>query len=224
MLIAAPAHEGLWLDTAWPLTEHVLDAIVSQSVAHYCGVFRYLPLPGNASAGDLSAQELMWATSRGLQVGAVQHVRGSKSNPFWDPTAHSGREDGLAAVAHARAAGLPPGTHLFQDLEAVNAVAGAREVTRQYCEDWGMPVIEAGYQAGIYVGFAAQLQPADLWLLSTVNCYWSDPGPRSVSIRGCAIKQQARTVTIAGVTFDVDAIAKDNLKGLPYVATATAAA
>jgi hypothetical protein len=26
------------------------------------------------------------------------------------------------------------------------------------------------------------------------------------------------------VTFDVDAIAKDNLKGLPYVATATAAA
>lgn len=213
-LIAALAREGNWVDTNTILTVRTLDAL---RAAGKLGVARYVPLPGNNPAGDISAEELERVLGEGLQLALVQHVRaGDPRTHLWDPGQHSGEDDARTACAAAKAAGYPEGAHVFLDLEAVS---GTTVATVGFCLEWSRITLAEGFLAGLYVGYSVPLSPEDLYDLQGFNSYWSDAGRRQVATRGCAIVQGAEVV-IGGVKFDVDPVAADKLGGLPYVAQA----
>ena len=206
-LVAEPATPGRWLDTNWPCQPSVLAAV---KAAGYVGLARYVPLPGVQSAGDITAGELQNICAEGLECLLVQHVR----YPGWDPAKHDGGADANAAINAAVEAGYPGGGHIFLDLEGISGSAFA---TTAFAVDWCRLMATADLRAGVYVGYAVPLHPADLYDIPVADCYWSDAGPRQVATRGFAIKQGAE-VTIAGVRFDTDTIIPDLLGGLPWVA------
>jgi len=208
-VIAGTATPGAWVDTSWKLTPSVLSALKQ---AGKVGVMRYVPLPGNASAGDISGGEMADILVADLELLLVQHVR----RPPWLPQAYSGLLDGQAAADSARAVGYPPGAHVFLDLEGA---AGQPSDAEKWTNDWAAAVKCEGYLAGLYVGYSALLSPLELYALPDFDCYWSDAGPRQVATRGFAIKQGAE-VTIGGVTFDLDEVRQDLLGGLPVAARA----
>lgn len=213
-IISAPANPGPWCDTNTVLTVRTLDAL---RAAGRLGVARYVPLPGNNPAGDISAEELGRVLGEGLQLLLVQHVRaGDTHTHLWDPGVHSGEDDARAACAAAKAAGYPEGAHLYLDLEAVG---GTKVATVGFCLEWQRIALAEGYRAGLYVGYSVPLSPVDLYELAGFDSYWSDAGRRQVATRGCAIVQGAE-VTIGGVKFDLDTMSADGLGGLPMVATA----
>jgi Domain of unknown function (DUF1906) len=214
--VARRATPGKWCDTSSPLTRAAAEELRRLG---YLGVYRYLPLPGNDASRDLTRAELAMLLEVGLEVGAVQHVRGfPPAHPFWSPAEHDALEDAATAIQAARRAGLPDGVHLFQDLEAVD---GSQSDTSGYTVRWGHTVRMSGYAAGLYVGYSVPLAPLDLYGLPDVDCYWSDPGRRVVAKRGCAILQ-GRSLASSGVLppIDEDLVQIDALGGLPVVASA----
>jgi Domain of unknown function (DUF1906) len=204
-LIAAPATVGAWVDTDFPLSSHAISALVSVGKV---GVVRYVPLPGNDSAGDISRTELENICGAGLELMLVQHPRYAG----WDPSQHSGDADAAAALMKAADIGYPHGCHLYLDLEGINSSAFA---TISYSVDWQHTLIAGLLNAGLYVGYGVPLHPQDLFDLPGFNTYWSDPANRQVATRGTAMLQ-GPTVTIAGVKFDLDAMRPDLLGQLPF--------
>lgn len=205
-LVAAAASSGPWVDTAAPLSLLTVQALRK---AGKLGVARYMPLPANAASRDISHAELALICGNELELLLVQHVR----LPRWDPAKHSGTNDAIKAVTHAEAAGYPLGAHLFLDLEGIN---GSAQATASFADAWQHAVIAAGYRAGLYVGYAVPLHPADLYNLHGFDSYWSDAGPRQVATRGFALRQHQPEVTIGGVSFDPDTMAPDAMGGLPW--------
>lgn len=209
-LVAVRARAGRWVDTS---------AIILPSVAAelhregFGGAFRYAPLPSNSAGRDLSALELMALAAAGLQVGLVQHVR----DPGWRPAGHSGAADAMAATAHAQRIDYPRGAVVYLDLEGIAGTAA--EVSR-FANDWADAVRQAGHQPGIYCGYQDPLGPKDLYTLHSATTYWVDAGPRTVAVRGHAVRQSYPEVVIAGTRFDVDDVAPDMLDDLPWVAAA----
>ena len=181
-LIAAPATSGPWVDTAYPLSSYVISALVS---AGKIGVCRYVPLPDNSSAGDISRAEVAMICGAGLELLLVQHVR----LPGWDPAHHDGDTDAAAALAKANEVGYPHGCHLFLDLEGINGSAFA---TINFAVDWQHTLIAGLFRAGLYVGYGVPLYAEDLYELPGFDCYWSDAANRQVATRGFAIKQGPR--------------------------------
>lgn len=204
-MIAAPATAGPWVDTATPCNVHVAAAL---RAAGKVGIVRYVPLPANGSAADISAAELGGLVGEGLDCMLVQHVR----RPPWDPGAHDGEADGAAAAAHAERVGYPPGCHLWLDVEGIT---GSATATVAFAVAWQRAVIAAGYRSGLYVGYAVPLDAEGLYELPGFDSYWSDFGRRSVATRGFAVVQHAPEVTIGGVSFDRDDVAPDALGDLP---------
>lgn len=208
-LIAAPATIGNWVDTDFPLSPHAISALVSVGKK---GVVRYVPLPGNDSAGDISRTELENLCSAGLEVLLVQHVR----FPGWNPALHSGDADAAAVLKKAAEVGYPHGCHVYLDLEGINGSAAG---TIAYAIDWEHTLIAGLQRAGLYVGYGVPLYAVDLYDLPGFNTYWSDSADREVATRGTAIVQ-GPSVTIAGVAFDLDAVRRDKLGELPLVCRA----
>ena len=204
-LIAAPATVGSWVDTDYPLSSYVVSALVS---AGRIGVCRYVPLPGNDSAGDISKTELEIICGAGLELLLVQHPR----NPGWNPANCSGDADAASALSKATEVGYPHGAHIFQDLEGIN---GSAAVTIGFAVDWQHTILAGLKQAGLYVGYGVPLHPLDLYELPGFNSYWSDAGNRQVATRGTAILQGPE-VTIGGVKFDLDAVRLDLLGAVPF--------
>ena len=204
-LVAAPATPGAWVDTSHPLSGFMISALVSIGKI---GVCRYLPLPGNSSAGDISKSEVEAICGAGLELLLVQHVR----YPGWDPTKENGDFDAAAALTKAAEVEYPHGCHIYLDLEGIN---GSTFATINYCVDWQHTVIAGLARAGLYCGYGVPLHPIDLYDLPGFNSYWSDLGDRQVATRGTAILQ-GPAVTIAGVQFDLDAVRLDKLGELPY--------
>ena len=195
MLTAVPALPGHYVDTNTPCSDALLRLVKASGAL---GVTRYVGLPNNNPANDISGAELLRIAAAGLACCLVQHVRGpEKGFTGWRPSRHSGADDAAAAVAAAQAAGYPAGAHLFLDLENIDDGAFA---TIQYAVAWQHVVIAAGYRAGLYVGFQVPLHPLDLYDLPGFDCYWSDAGHREVATRGCAVIQGAGIV-VGGVPF-----------------------
>jgi hypothetical protein len=204
--IAAPAKPGAYVDTSTPVPSATIRALIA---AGKLGVWRYVPLPRNSAVLDISAGELSTLCGAGLAVGLVQHVRAG----LWHPGSHDSHEDGSIAADHATLCGYPAGAHLWLDLESIG---GGGYETTVYAVGWQRAVIEAGYKAGLYVGFAVPLHPDDLYNLPGFDCYWSDAGHRIVATRGCAVQQGAEVV-IGGVKFDEDVVTADHLGGVPFM-------
>lgn len=207
---SAVATPGAWVDTTWKITANVAQALRH---AGYVGVYRYVPLPRDASLGDISLSEAQTITDAGLQLGLVQHCR----RPPVMLALHSGLQDATAATAAARAAGYPEGAHLFLDLEGV---VGNESQVALYCDAWSAQVTGDGYGCGLYVGYSAVLGPDELYQLPRFDRYWSDAGPRVVATRGFCLRQHSPEVTVAGVSFDRDTMAPDDLGDLPKVCSA----
>ena len=209
---ATLAVAGPYVDTDTPCKASTCAAL---RAAGKLGVFRYVPLPRNGAGADISAGELADICGAGLALGLVQHPRAG----LWLPANHSGGDDGSAAAEHALSVGYPQGAHLFLDLESIG---GTAYETTVFAVGWQRAVIEAGYRAGLYVGFAVPLHPDDLYDLPGFDCYWSDDGNRTVGTRGTAILQGTE-VAFASVKFDIDTVRADHLGGLPYMAAIDAA-
>lgn len=207
------ATPGQWADTEWRITPHVAESLVK---AGYVGVMRYVSLPDpndptklESKAFDVTGVEVGCILDAGLQLILVQHVR----NPQWMPKAHDGRLDASAAAMHADSVGYPAGAHLFADWEGA---AGTPDESTRYLEDWGRTARAGGFLGGLYVGYSTILSPDELYSLPDFTSYWSDRGPRIVSVRGFSIKQGG-AVTVAGVEFDVDTVTADRKGDLPMV-------
>lgn len=216
-LIAAPARPGNWLDTDQPISDAVLEAVAA---AGYEGVYRYVGLPGNSPAWDISPGELsrICGTRRPdgltLQCGLVQHPR---SHAHADLTQHKADDDATCAVTAARAAGYPVGAHVCLDFEDLGA--NTRSTCVAFAVLWAETAIALEARAQLYVGFDVPLDPDQLYALPGFDSYWSDAGHRKVSTRGCAMQQSA-AVTIHGITFDRNVLLPDLLGGVPIVAQA----
>ena len=198
-MIAQRAPTCKIVDTSAKLTADVLSAIVD---AGYAGVVRYVRLPGVADTWDIDADELTTIVGAGLGLMLVQHVR----YPGWNPASYSGKDDAAAALERAQAAGYAAGSHIFLDLEGIKAKA--TDATIRFANDWADAVVDAGYKAGCYVGYAVPLTAMQLYELHRVDSYWSDAGRRAVAKRGFAVRQHAE-IMIQGVPFDPDDIAPD---------------
>lgn len=199
-MIAAPARSAKWVDTSVPVSADVCTSVRARG---YAGVVRYVPLPRNSPAWDISAAELQRLTLGGVQVLLVQHSR----SPNWRPALCSGSDDALIAISSARLVGYPDDAHLYCDCEGPHATTA--EMTA-YLNAWSTSVLAAGYRAGLYVGYGVPLDGDQLYELPGFTSYWSDAGHRHVSRRGCAMVQGGE-VHIAGTLFDENDLAPDAL-------------
>jgi hypothetical protein len=180
---------------------------------------RYVGLRGPAP-GSLDARELDGLTGCGLAVMAVQHARTS------DWSAETGRADGEAAARNALAAGLPPDTTLWCDMEG--AIPGA-EVAIAYGNAWHNGATSAGMNnPGVYVGagVAPPLSEGELFHSLPFQRYWrSFSAVNNVQARGYQLLQlYPGDQVIAGVRLDLDVVQTDYLGSRPCWAVARRAA
>jgi hypothetical protein len=203
-LAAAPAHAGIWLDTSTPLTSAVADTVVRFGAV---GIMRYVPLPGNDAAADISAAELELLCGKGLQVLLVQHCR---LGP-WTASAERGMGDGSVAAGFAVRCGYPRGAHLYVDLEDMAATDEAAAI---HANAWGAAVVGAGFAFGVYHGFSVPLSAEQLYHELIADSYWTDMAVRPVAVRGNAIVQ-GPPLTLGGVQFDRNTLAADKLGQVP---------
>jgi hypothetical protein len=169
-------------------------------------------VPGGDWAGvwSLSLQEAEWIGAAGKALIPVQFgpARGDMLGT------DLGRKRGEAAVQSARLLGLLPGGHLWCDVEGARAHAAGEAATRAYIDTWSSVVVQAGYQAGLYVGDDA-VRPTGpgLYRLPHVTSYWgSYPAKRAPYMeplpRGWSIRQGLPTA-VAGLQVDWDEITVD---------------
>lgn len=175
----------------------------------------------STAANDISAGEIAILHRAGLAVMPVQHVDPLSERGGWTPTPDKGTTYGRNAVAGALAAGFPQGVTLWLDLEGVAAGTDA-EQTIAFCNNWYDQVAAAGYEPGIYVGWAAGLSGSQLYSRLKFRNYWAaynlnlDQYP---IVRGVQMKQGA---PIAGevpptlpFAIDTNLVRADRMGGLP---------
>lgn len=208
MSAAVDAQTCLAFDTAAKLT-----LAQAQLMSHSCFscAIRYVSLT-DPKPGDIDPVELQNLLAAGLAVMLVQHVR----FPNWAPGGGIGKLDGQRAAANAAAAGYEKAAHLWCDLEGVKAGASSHAVI-DHVNAWCEEVRAGGYKPGLYVGYAAGINAADLYSKLTVDRYWSDAGPREIATRGFCVKQLSPSTTLREInlTVDVNVIDVDALGGRP---------
>jgi hypothetical protein len=176
---------------------------------------RYVGLAG-PTPGSLDALELDGLTGSGLGAMAVQYARTSG----W--TAETGRADGTAAARNALAAGLPPDTTLWCDMEG--PIPGV-EVAIAYANAWHEGATSEGMNdPGIYVGagLAPPLSEAELFHALLFRHFWrSLSAVNNVKARGYQMLQLfPGNQVIADVPLDLDVVQSDYLGGRPLLAVA----
>jgi len=222
--VAALGHACFGVDTIAVMTAPNAKAL---RASNYQGkpidfIVRYVSL-GAEGGWDIEAAEIDTILSEGLALLLVQHVR----EPNWVPSTARGASDGAQAAKNALAIGYATTCTIAVDVEGIAPGTPAAVVT-DYINAWSAAIVAAGYQAMVYVGYAAVLTPAQLYNdLPNVHAYWSDFGKRQVAVRGFCLKQLAEDVTLPGTNFEVDPdeMMADALGGFPtwMVAAASAA-
>jgi hypothetical protein len=180
---------------------------------------RYVGLAG-PSPGSLDALEVDLLTSSGLALMGVQYAR------THDWSAETGRADGEAAARNALAAGLPPETTLWCDMEG--AIPGV-DVAIAYANAWYDGATSVGMNnPGVYVGagLAPPLSDAELFHALPFQRYWrSFSAVSNVQARGYQMLQlYPGDQVIAGVQVDLDVVQSDYLGSRPCWAVARRAA
>ncbi len=175
----------------------------------FAGLLRYVPLPGQRAGGDVDAAEVEAIAGAGLGLLIAQRVRPAP----WDPRRHSGVDDALAAVEVAAAAGYAAGAHLFLTFEGI--VPGTCAAARAFAEGWASIVLDAGFQAGCYVGFDVPLSSIELFDLRFFNSYGRSRGPRRVAVRGFALEREEEIV-LDGRAVDPHTVHPDEQGDTPF--------
>ncbi|HEX9309497.1 MAG TPA: glycoside hydrolase domain-containing protein, partial [Gemmatimonadaceae bacterium] len=143
------------------------------------------------------------------------------SDTSWIPSGTKGAANGAVAAAEAEKLGVPFGVTVWCDLEGVKRGTRSQKVI-DYCNQWHIAVMSAGYLPGLYVGYHAGLNPTQLYRSLRFSHYWgaynlnSDQYP---AVRGLQMKQsrhkQSDSVSDSGIDFQVDRISADALGGHP---------
>jgi hypothetical protein len=152
---------------------------------------------------DLTEAEAERILAAGLGLMIVQHV----APDGWHPTAELGRTYGETAALEARAVGYPTGGIIWCDLEGVARGTPAADVIG-FCNFWFAAVREAGYDPGLYVGYAAGLTAEQLYHALAFRRYWSAynldrdlyPAVRGVQMRQGPYPRGG----LAGIPFEFD--------------------
>lgn len=144
--------------------------------------------------------------------------------PFM-PVGYAGAFDGRVALAQMKALAIPVGCTVWCDLEGKKWFdTPAEEVMRRIDGEWAAPLVEAGYNCGIYVGSPQPLSSAQLYALKNVTHYWNalsrevDHENRLAEPQcGWCLYQMNDSVRWrnTGVLIDVDVISKDYKGRLP---------
>ncbi len=90
---------------------------------------------------DLSQDEGQNILDAGLALMVVQHPLASG----WEPSASLGQSFGAIAATRSGAAGVPPGTNVWLDLEGVKPGVAASDVI-SFCNSWFAEVEAVGYE------------------------------------------------------------------------------
>lgn len=189
------------------------DSIISANAAQqfyqqgYRFCIRYLSL-GTESDSDLTSGEAAGILQAGLALMPVQHVRTSG----WSPTESLGQQDGQQAVANAQQVGFPTGVNIWCDLEGVNTAAVASDVLA-YCNAWYDAVQNAGFIPGLYVGSSAILNGQQLYSLPFQHYWQSQSIVPELPARGYQLIQLYPTLTLNGISVDVDVTQNDHAGG-----------
>jgi hypothetical protein len=146
---------------------------------------------------------------------AIQVVGGYSLRPGWSPSSGHGSSAGLDAVRLARALGLPAGLTVWYDLEGW---VGPSQNAVDDVNAWADVVVKAGYEPGLYVGYADRpLTPDQLWGLAVVRYWHSCSIVPNVSRRGyCMIQEAPPNQVLAGVQVDRDRVQADLLGDVPH--------
>lgn len=203
---ATPGQLGFDVDA--PLTAEQCGAFL---VEGYSFVVRYIPRVPGTSMRNLTSAEIDTILTSGMALSVVQHV----SPDGWYPHASLGSQYGQYAAQYAAEIGLPPGMHIWLDLEGVAAGAMSGDIIA-YCHAWASGVAQKGYLHGLYVGWNTRLTPGMIYDLP-FDSYWKaynyDAG---VPRRGFQMIQEPQK-TLGGIAFDPDKIQADQLGDLPFL-------
>ena len=207
-LVAADAPLGLWIDLNYVLYASALDAIEAyrdpKTGMPIVGIFRYVRLPMNASADDISGPELSRIIARKLACALVQHVY----LPGWNPELTSGAKAALVGMEHASSVFYPKDATIFVDIEGVAEKTSARPYTYQ----WQNTLLSANCDPGLYYGYDCGMSPDELWQAPGKH-YYAAPNQPDVPNRGPCVRQRYPEGKIAMVgQVDFDDVARD-LKG-----------
>ena len=119
-------------------------------------------------ASALSAKEAKWLLNAGIGLMLVQYV---ESDTSWIPSGAKGAANGAVAAAEAEKLGVPFGVTVWCDLEGVKRGTRSQKVI-DYCNQWHIAVMSAGYLPGLYVGYHAGLNPTQLYRSLRFSHYW----------------------------------------------------
>lgn len=218
-VLRSPSPGARGIDTDSRLTAAVAQAIAAwRDPADGTGiefVLRYLPLSGQANLASkdyLDAMELADITQAGLLVGAIQHVRESP----WSPSGVRGSADGLAAVAAARAAGLPSGMTISYDMEGPARSAGVQAIL-DYDGEHSTVLRSSGFIPGGYFGYDVPLTASQMWGLG-VERYHRAGGaapPDPLHCGYCLRQLLPFNQELCGIRVDFDVAQPDGLGRLP---------
>jgi len=200
-LIVKPATNGSrGVDT---VTRFSASLAAQVKAAGFDFVVRYL--------GALTTTERDRILGAGLALLAVGYSR----RPGWRPTAEMGAADGVLAVSRARGCGLPSGLSLFCDLEGP---AGTASDCIGYVNGWAHVVQDAGYLAGLYVGYGVPLTARQLYYSLAVTGYWDSCSINPlVEVRGYQMRQLSPPNQHAfGTLIDIDVIQTDAKGDTPH--------
>jgi hypothetical protein len=202
VLVQAAPSGARGIDTITPFSPQLA---ASFKAAGYQFIVRYL------GAIDVRERDAILGAGLGLLVVGYSRRAG------WEPSAAIGEADGQAAVQHAGKAELMAGMSIYCDMEGPAGSTTAADCIG-YVNAWAKPVIDAGYRAGIYVGYGIPLTPRQLYQDLIVTGYWhSVSRVQDVAVRGYQMIQQPPGNRLElGIKVDVDQIDADRNGDTPY--------
>lgn len=215
-LAPGPTYGGIDLPDCWGvdtsmagvLTDEQLRRLVEGQLPNKQPIkflWGYVPLPGNKSKWDMTAERARAACDAGLYVLLVQHCR----KGLWTASEATGREDGQHAGECAAEIGYPTDCHVVLDDESVkNPGPDVFKHVVGWCD-----AVLVGGRPCVYEGFDPGLTPQQEYEIPNVDRYWGAYGPWNVSVRDVCCRQSLQ-ITLNGVGYDPDHAFPDKLGGV----------
>lgn len=163
---------------------------------------------------DVASSGYMTEVGNALQGACfVVLYQGFYAAQWVDPTI--GTRRGQVAVSSAQFVDYPRGATIYLDVEDCGT-ASAQTII-EWINNWADEIVEAGYEAGIYVGCGQPLDSYQLYYeLPHVNHYWQTCSKKcrvAVAVRGYQVVQTACNTTFCGHGVDEDSYPHDALGG-----------
>lgn len=134
-------------------------------------------------------------------------------------TSKLGASFGKTSASHAKGLGVLHKTTTFLDLEGCT---GSAKDVWAFCDEWSKPILDAGLEAGLYVGAGAILSGEELYSLPGFTCYWQSLS-RETDAKGLIAEprcgwqmiQLYPSVSVGNVLVDWNVVQKDYKSRLP---------